>query len=459
MDIALFWSLFVVLGITYFAVAMNSSRSVHSEDEFFYANNKLGVWSTALSMAAVHIGGGMVLGTAFEAFRFGFRGILYNLGICAGFFVLAFGVAGRLRKIGIKTIAELFQQRYGSMVLRRIASILSIVTLGGILTGQIIASRKLLLAVVGQYHWLLILFWLLVIVYTMFGGLRAVVATEAFQLIIVISVISGMVLFYDGLQGLSFSALKQQSQGLFDIPLEQRYLSLFLLPFLYAFLAQDLGQRYFSTKSPWVASLSSFIAGVIVLGFSLVPVIVGMGAHDQGLVANSGIEVFLGMFKTNTLPFFYYLLVCAIIAAISSTADGILCAVGSNVVEDFSLVANAKSSERYVGVLISRIVILVVGLISLLIGYVVDDILGVLSLSYELSVSCLLIPILFALFFKKLPFLAAALAMAMGVLGILVFRFYPFIIPRELLSLLLSLLGFLMGLIYSSVKTSAKVGS
>jgi SSS family solute:Na+ symporter len=268
----------------------------------------------------------------------------------------------------------------------------------------------------------------------------------------VIAVISGLLFFNEDLVGISLSVFKEPFQQLFDPPLEQRYLSLFLLPFLYAFLAQDLGQRYFSTKNPWVASLSSFIAGVIVLGFSLVPVIIGIGAHERGLAANSGIEVFLGMFKNNTLPFFYYLLVCAIIAAISSTADGILCAVGSNVVEDFSLVANANPSERYVGVLISRIVILVVGLTSLFIGYAVDDILGVLSLSYELSVSCLLIPVLFALFFKKLPFLAAALAMAMGVLGILVFRFYPFILPKELFSLMLSLLGFLVGLIYHRVK-------
>jgi solute:Na+ symporter, SSS family len=456
MDITLFWSLFVVLGITYFAIAMSASRNIVSDDEFFYGDRKFGVFPISLSLAAAHIGGGFFLGSAQEAYFFGLYGVFYNLGICAGFFILALGLANKLRRENIRTTAELFFTKYGSNFLRRIASLLSIITLGGILTGQIIASRKLLDSLVGQYHWVLIIFWLLVIIYTMIGGLKAIIATEIFQLFVIVLVFLCVCLMYFSANDLAFTISWNMFElftvdSLFEAPSYHRYMSLFLTPFFYAFFAQDLGQRFFSTRTPKIASFSAFFAGIIILLFAFLPVLIGMQARFLGLEPHLKGSVIFSLFEKSTSPFFYYLLVCAVIAAISSTADAVLCAIGSNVVQDFFLASEKLEMEKIVGVLLSRIIVLFIGITALFLAYHIDDILTVLLFSYEISISCVLVPIIFALILSNPRYPAALLAMTMGLVGFIVFRFYhP--IPKELLSIMFSLLGYFIGHFYDYIK-------
>lgn len=449
MDIALFWSIFVILGVTYFAVAMSASRALEPDESFFYGQRNFGFIALTLSLAATHIGGGMVLGTSEEAYRHGFNGIFYNLGVALGFIILGL-LAFKIRKESFSTMVEIFSTKYGSKTLRCIASLMSILTLSGILVGQIIASRKLLDSLVGQYQWILIIFWLLVIIYTLFGGLRAVIATEIFQIIFVMSISSAMLAFYLKGHSLAFNP-KDYVEELISTKFDRHFFSmrhgvLFFMPLFYAIIAQDLGQRVLSARSSLVASISCFLAGALVLVFSFIPVIVGLEARHLGLHVNVNSSVFLALFS-KTEPFFYYLLICGVIAAISSTADAVLCAIGSNVIEDFGL--NLEHSEKYIGIMFSRIAIFIIGIISLVIAYQVDDILGVLSLSYEISISCLLVPIFLGLLIKKPPKEAGLLAMIFGIIGFFIFWIYPLGIAKEFLSIISSALGFACGYGYS----------
>jgi len=457
-DIALFWSLFVILAITYFAIAMGASRNLDSDDDFFYGQRSFGLMAMTLSLAAIQIGGGVVLATGDQAYRFGFYGIAYSLGICAGFLVLALGFAYKLKRLNMKTVVEIFTIKYRSLMLRRLASFLSILTLGGILVSQIIASRKLVDAVAGKYHWILVVFWLFVIVYTMFGGLRAVVATQIFQIVLVLVVFLGMLAIYVWKRPLSFDLFHEPfkhftSSSTFEDVSFRHLWALFLLPLFYALLSQDLGQRFFSSKTPVTASLAALFAGVLVLGFSVIPVMLGMEARHLGIEVELGHSAILTLLKQRLEPFFYYLVICAIIAAISSTADAVLCAIGSNVVEDFLLASTDGPIDQHLSVLISRVVTLLIGLVALLIAYQFNDVLGMLSFSYELSVSCLLVPIVIGLFAKRPKLEAGAAAMIAGLIGFFCFRLYPLpLVPAELLSVILSLVGFLIGHFYRALQ-------
>ena len=453
MDIALFWSIFVILGVTYFAIACGASRTLEPDESFFYGQRNFGVIALSLSLAATHIGGGMVLGTSEEAYRRGFNGMFYNLGVAAGFFLLGL-FAYKIRKESFSTTVELFSTKYGSKTLRCIASLMSILTLSGILVGQIIASRKLLDSLVGQYQWILVIFWVLVIIYTMFGGLRAVIATEMFQIVFVMSITAFMLSFYLKDRSLAFDPSVYVHELLNTKPdknfFNDRHGVLFFMPLFYVFIAQDLGQRVLAARTSLVASASCLVAGLLILGFSLMPVIVGLEARHLGLVVKNG-SVFLQLFA-HSEPFFYYLLICGVIAAISSTADAVLCAIGSNVIEDFGLGAENNQSEKYIGIMLSRVVIFVIGIASLIIAYQVDDILGVLALSYEISISCLLVPVFLGLLIPKPKVEAALCSMAFGALGFVIFRLFPLGIAKEFLSIILSGLGFMIGYLYSFSK-------
>lgn len=83
-----------------------------------------------------------------------------------------------------------------------------------------------------------------------------------------------------------------------------------------------------------------------------------------------------------------------------------------------------------------------------------DNIVDVLIQSYELSVSCLFIPVMMALFKKRASFLAACFAIVLGSFGFIIFRIYPIDFPKEIVSILLSLLGYAFGNLVAKYLTS-----
>jgi SSS family solute:Na+ symporter len=65
--------------------------------------------------------------------------------------------------------------------------------------------------------------------------------------------------------------------------------------------------------------------------------------------------------------------------------------------------------------------------------------------SYELSVCCLFVPTVIAIFKKEGCFLAALLSILFGAGAFLLFRVVPIAFPKEILSIVFSLFGFYCG--------------
>ena len=99
-----------------------------------------------MTFVATQIGGGLVLGAAEEAYQFGWTVLLYPLGACLGFVVLALGVGKNLARFQVSTVAEFFEVVYRSPLLKKMASLLSITSLFMILMAQVIASRKFMVS-------------------------------------------------------------------------------------------------------------------------------------------------------------------------------------------------------------------------------------------------------------------------------------------------------------------------
>ncbi len=442
MDLALFWSVFVALGIIYFAIGMHASRSVATEEDYFLANRQFGPFAITFALVATQLGAGMILGTAEESYHFGLYGIIYNLGICLGFLLLGFGFAAKLRAFNITTTAQLFEIKYNSTQLRRFASLLSIITLGGILSGQILASRTLMTALIGDYDWVITLFWLTVIFYTMFGGLRAVVATDIFQVFVILIIFGGVFaysIFHHGfghIQHIPDYLLQKSSQ----MPHGHNFSRLFgflLMPMLFSLIEQDLAQRFFSAKNKRTAVTAAFLSAGIILLFSLIPMYFGIKARGLTEVTVLHMSPLIATVKHLGIEIFLIIVVCGLIAAISSTADSLLCAIGSNIVSDFKL-------DQF-GILLSRIVTVIVGISALILSYHFDNILDIVTQSYEISVSCLFIPIVFCFFKRKWHTHAATFAITFGFMSFIIFHVWPISWPHQPVTLALSLLGFFIG--------------
>lgn len=442
MNSTLFWSVFIISTIIYFFVGMLASKKVSSHEDYFLGNRQFGFIAITFTLVATQIGAGMILGTSEEAYHYGYLGLMYNLGMCLGFIVLGCGVAAKLRGFNIATTAELFETHFGSQNLRKAASLLSILTLGGILAGQILASRKLMATVGMDNDIFIIAFWFIIIFYTMFGGLRAVIATDILQVVLIVLVFGGLFIYVVTQDDFALNmeiARQAEAKEAASMPWE-RFYSFLLMPVLFSMIEQDLAQRFFAAKSGRIAMLSAFLSAGIILLFSFAPVLIGMSAKAAGLEISLNKSPLVAFVENMNSEWVLAMVICALIAAISSTADSLLCAIGSNIVCDFKLNKQSASSLWS-----SRLATLFTGLLALVVAYQFNSIIDVLVQSYELSVSCLFVPTVFCLYKEKRHPQSAALAMVFGLAGFILSRIFPMPIPRELLSLLLSLAGYLLG--------------
>jgi SSS family solute:Na+ symporter len=137
-----------------------------------------------------------------------------------------------------------------------------------------------------------------------------------------------------------------------------------------------------------------------------------------------------------TNPLLAALMGAAVLVAIISTADSLINAIGSNIAHDFGSILKLRTSQ---------LIGAGIGILGIFFSYYFDNVVDLLIQSYELSISCLFIPICASLFIKKGKRLSASLSIAFGAISFAIFRFYPAPFSKELLSLLISLIGYLIG--------------
>lgn len=434
-------SLGFIYALFYFGIGLIASKNIATNKDYFLAGKGLGLWFLTATLAATQLGGGVLLGTSVEAYHVGFYGVIYSLGACLGFVILGCGVAAKLRSLEIATTAEIFEKKYQSPFLRKIASSLSILSLCGILAGQFIGLKAILAAIGVDQIAVSILIWMLIVLCTMGGGLKAVVATDGWQLSFILLTFGGIFIYLiQGQHEASSHALLAMQSSFSSTDLNfNRLLGILLMPALYSLVEQDLAQRFFAARSKKIAMLSALLAGTVVLIFSFIPVYFGMKAHLLGLPLDGGSNPLIKVIAYLTNPVTLSLAVIAIIAAITSTADSLLCAVSSNLVQDFHIMGGQRS-VRY-----SRLVTLGVGVLSLLIGYFFNNIIDVMIQSYELVISCVLVSVIACLFIKDLKKEAAFLSVIFGLLTFTILLWVEIPFPKEIITLIISGMGFMLG--------------
>ncbi len=451
MNIFFFIFVTIALQLVCLFAAKFSSKNLDSQEDYFLAGKKIKFFPLAMTFVATQIGGGLILGSAEEAYRVGWIALLYPLGCVIGLILLGLGVGKRLAQFNVSTVAQIFEVAYHSVLLKKLASLLSITSLFLILISQVIASNKFMISLGVDSQLLFFAFWGLVIFYTSFGGLKAVVATDVVQafffiLVFIIS-ISYILLTSDVSMSQVFAFKPVQTEQ--TLSNSQLY-GWLLMPLLFMLIEQDMAQRCFSALNGQIISKATLVAGVIILFVVAFPIYLGILAKEMGLSTLDNASVLMTVIQVSATPLLSALMGAAILVAIISTADSLLNAISANLSQDFALMKNSS-------VAFSQKLTLVVALLALFSSFYFSNILGLLLISYELSVSCLFVPIFFALFKPKGNQLSAWLAIILGGAGFFLFRFIPFHFSREILTLLLSLLGFLGGELIDYLKIEKKI--
>ncbi len=450
MSIELFLILLFSLTTIYFIIGLITSRKVTTVDDYFLANRQVSILPLTFTLVATQLGSGLLLGTAARAYQIGLWGILYTLGISLGFLILGFGFAARLQSLNIATTAEIFETRYHSYKLKIFASLVSIFSLWGFFVAQIIASHQLFLSCgIDDPRWL-ICFWALLIGYTMLGGLRSVIIIDTLQVVFILIIFS-IVFYYalptDGVSSFTLTNLIRMQNYYFG----KKYVVSALLPVvissaLFSLIEQDLAQKFFAAKSAWTATIAAFLASMIVTLFACIPLYFGIFAKIKNIAVPAGVSPLLPFIEKISSETVYALIICALIAAIASTADSLLCAISSHIAQDFS-----KFLPTTRKLLVAKLITFLTGACALLVSfYIVGDIISVLEQSYRFSISCLFVPTIIAYFTPNVRQGAALVAIVCGSLSFIAVQLWlPHSILQDIIPLALSLLGYILGAILS----------
>ena len=440
----LFYATISIFGIIYIALALLPQKRIKTKTDYFLAGRNLGVFKATCTLIATQLGAGLLLGTSQNAYHMGLYGLFFTFGISAGLIILGCGLAGKLRSLNIVTTTEIFEKKYHSSLLRKVASLLVTFTLCGILVGNMVASKTLMHSLGFESDFFFALFWLFIIVYTMVGGLHAVVLTDLVQVSFISLVFIGITFYslWAFPPTFSWQALKQaQASFTGHLPPVHDLVVMLLMPALFALFEQDLAQIFFASKTKRVATITALATTFFIITFGLIPIYLGMQAKLLGITVSGDHSPLLAMVKHLTGPFMVVMVAAGVLAAIASTADALLCAIGANITQDFSL--------RFLGLpalLESKATTFAAGILVFGASYLMPtDVISILVKSYEIPVSCLLIPILAAYFIPQVKKYAGFGGAIGGALGLLLFQLIFPIKFHALLTLLCSLIGYLIG--------------
>ncbi len=191
------WALVVLLNGSVIVYALLRGRDTHSSSDWFLAGRSLPWWLVGLSLYATAIDSTDLVVDAGAAYGLGLRFFVVNwIGVVLGWFLLANFVAIPMYRAGLYTNAEYLEARFG--VTPRIVSVAVQVLYRTVIIGMIGTTNYLSLVIICDFSpsaaWTTVgLIALLATGYTMLGGLKSVVVTDALQSVIML--VASVILF------------------------------------------------------------------------------------------------------------------------------------------------------------------------------------------------------------------------------------------------------------------------
>ncbi len=335
------------------------------------------------------------------------------------------------------TVSDYFSSRFNdkSNVLRLVSAIIIIVFMTAYISSQFVGGSKAFSASFNISPNSGVIFTaFIVLIYTLVGGFLAVSLTDVLQAVFMLTAlfILPVVAIID-FGGISNVANVLQISD-----------SSFLDPFslgtgaLIGFLGIGLGSpgnphilvRYMSIKDPDELKFSAYVGTFWNIVMALSAIVIGL----VGRAYFNSIDILPYSDSENLLPFLasrhlhpvlFGIVIASILAAIMSTADSMLLVCASAVIRDLyqKVITPGKELSQKQLVKISRIIILVIVIISLLFGYLASDLVFWLVLFAWGGLGAAFGPtILLSLFWKKTTRSGVLAGFISGVITVIVWN-------------------------------------
>ncbi len=389
--------------------------------EYFVGDRKMGAGHIGLSVVATDVGGGFSIGLGGLGFAMGLSGSWLLFTGLIGAWLAAVLLIPRVKTLGDArgwtTYPEFLGHRFGGRT-RLVAALVSGIGYAGFVGAQILAGAKLS---AGAFDLpLTTAVWIMaavVVLYTAFGGLQAVVYTDTVQWIILLVGLLALAVPFGwvevgGWQGMA-AALPEGHMSLWNVsPLEVLTWAVTIVPIW--FVGMTLYQRIYATRDVETARRAWFFAGLLewpLMAFAGAL----LGMMGRVLFPEVESEMGLPLLIKNVLPIGVAgLVLAAYFSAIMSTADSCLLASVGNVVDDLVRQHVAPGLSQRAALWLSRGLTVAIGLASVVVALSLPKVLDAILLSYAFMVSGLFVPTLAGLFWRRAGGAAALASMVAG---------------------------------------------
>ena len=168
-----------------FAIGWYSLRATRNEEDYWIAGGNLGWFTGGATMAATHTSAGTFVGTIGVMYTAGWSFAWVLLAIPLSYWFMVAVLAPRFTKQKELTLPAFIETRYYGKGIRGLAGGIILVATVVYIQAQIVAAGLIAHTVFGiPAAWGMVGFTVILLAYTVVGGMIAVVYTDAFQLIV-----------------------------------------------------------------------------------------------------------------------------------------------------------------------------------------------------------------------------------------------------------------------------------
>lgn len=401
------------------------SRTKNASD-YLVAGRRLGPFLYTGTMAAVVLGGASTVGGVGLGYQYGISGMWLVVAIGTGVLLLSLLFAPTIQKLKIYTVSQMLTLRYGHRATRVSGIIMLAYTLmlcatstGAYATIFVVLfgwDRALSIAVGGT----------IVLIYSTIGGMWSITLADMAQFIIkTIGVFALMLPFSLAAAGGFDGIAERAGDEFFSITGigAQSIITYFVVYTLGLLIGQDIWQRVFTSRTPEIARWGGSAAGIYCILYGIAGAVIGMSASVILPAVESRDDVYADV-ALNVLPIgIGGLVLAAAVAAMMSTASGALIAAatvartdvvpfvggwfGRNGMEGTTSDHDVRSSRWWV---------LGLGLVTIALAVIVQDVVAALTIAYDILVGGLLVAILGGLVWRRGNGLGAGASMVAGTL-------------------------------------------
>ena len=400
-------------------------RRATTQSDFLVAGRRLGPLLYSGTMAAIVLGGASTIGGVGLGYEYGLSGMWLVVAIGTGILALSLLFAGRIQRLGVYTVSQMLELRYGPG-----SSVLSGVVMFGYTLMLSVTSTIAYATIFGALLDLgripsIVIGGAVVVLYSTLGGMWSITLTDFVQFVIktvgiFLILLPVVVVEAGGFGGLA-DALPADALSLTTIG-GGTIVTYFVIYTFGLLIGQDIWQRVFTARSPGVARWAGAASGVYCLLYAVAGAVIGMAARVILPALDARDDAFAAVVEATMHPLLAGLVLAAALAAVMSTSSGALIATATVFSQD--IVARLRGRDPEAGsehehVRSNRLHVAGFGVVMIGIACVLQDVVAALTIAYDILVGGLLVAILGGLVWRRGTNVGALVSMAAGTVATL----------------------------------------